>query len=69
MSISQTQGNSGSSMVFSEMTLAYLKPVATAQGTGFAVYNASGEQLAVFKSRDEAFFAARQHDLEPVLVH
>ena len=69
MSISQTHGNSGAPLVFSEMTMAYLKPVATPQGTGFAVYNASGEQLAVFKSRDEAFFAAKQHDLEPVLVH
>jgi len=58
-----------SSMNFSELTFAYLRPVATAQGKGFAVCTANGEQLAVFDTRDAAFFAARQHDLEPVLLH
>lgn len=58
-----------SSMNFSELTFAYLKPVTTQQGKGFAVCTASGEQLAVFNSRDAAFYAARQHDLEPVLLH
>lgn len=56
---------SKSSMNFSELTFAYLRPV----GKGFAVCTASGEQLAVFDSRDAAFFAAKQHDLEPVLLH
>lgn len=58
-----------SSMDFSEMTIAYLKPVTTAQGKGFAVCTATGEQLAVFDTRDAAFFAAKQHDLEPVWLH
>lgn len=58
-----------SSMNFSAATFAYLKQVNTAQGKGFAVYNDSGEQLAVFSSRDAAFFAAKQHDLEPVLLN
>lgn len=58
-----------SSMNFSELTFAYLKPVTTSSGKGFAVCTASGEQLAIFSSRDAAFFAAKQHDLEPVLLH
>ena len=56
-------------MYFSELTFAYLKPVTTKQGQGFAVCTASGEQLAVFDTLDAAFFAAKQHDLEPVLLH
>lgn len=56
-------------MNFSELTFAYLKPVTTSTGKGFAVCTASGEQLAVFNTRDAAFFAAKQHDLEPVLLH
>lgn len=56
-------------MNFSALTFAYLKPVNTTQGKGFAVYTDSGEQLAVFSTRDAAFFAAKQHDLEPVLLN
>ncbi|MDX2073740.1 MAG: DUF1150 family protein [Alphaproteobacteria bacterium] len=58
-----------SSMDFSELTFAYLKPVSTKQGQGFAVCNASGEELAVFQTRDAAYFAAKQHNLEPVLLN
>lgn len=65
MSNAENTTASKSSMNFSELTFAYLRPVET----GVAVYNANGEQLAIFKTRDEAFFAARQHDLEPVLLH
>lgn len=61
--------NPKSSMNFSALTFAYLKQVNTAQGKGFAVYTDSGEQLAVFSTRDAAFFAAKQHDLEPVLLN
>lgn len=50
---------------FSEMTVAYLKPVEK----GFAVCNASGEQLAVFGTREAAFFNAIQHELTPVWLH
>ena len=56
-------------MNFSDSAVAYLKPVSTAQGKGFAIYTADGSQLAVFATREAAFFAARQHDLEPVAVH
>lgn len=58
-----------SSMNFSAQTFAYLKQVNTTSGKGFAVYTDSGEQLAVFSTRDAAFFAAKQHDLEPVLLN
>ncbi len=30
---------------------------------------ADGTQLAVFNPRDAAYFAAKQHDLEPVHIH
>jgi len=58
-----------SSMNFSELTFAYLKNVKTSSGTAVAVFNTNGEKLAEFPNRDAAFFAARQHDLEPVLLH
>ena len=70
-----TPGNSNSAPfaginLFSDLSaLAYVRPVTTDQGTGFAVCAADGTQLAVFSTRDAAYFAARQHDLEPVLTH
>ena len=51
------------------LAMAYLKPVHTTQGVGFAVCTADGSQLAVFPSREAAYFAAKQHDLEPMLLH
>ncbi len=53
----------------SNPAIAYLRPVTTPQGKGFAVCSADGSQLAVFATRDAAFFAAKQHDLEPVNLH
>lgn len=35
----------------------------------FAVHAADGRRVAVVDSRDMAFVAARQHELEPVSVH
>lgn len=58
-----------SSMNFSDLTFAYLKNVKTSSGMVVAVFNTNGEKLAEFPSRDAAFFAAKQHDLEPVLLH
>lgn len=58
-----------SSMNFSALTFAYLKPVNTAQGKGYAVFTDSGEQLAIFDTQDAAYFAAQQHDLKPVLLN
>lgn len=49
--------------------LAYVKPISTARGQGYAVCAADGTQLAVFQDKEVAIFAARQHDLEPVQMH
>ena len=35
----------------------------------FALHAADGRRVAVVDSRDMAFVAARQHELEPVSVH
>lgn len=48
---------------------AYVRPVQTDRGAAYGVYAADGTQLALFNSQDAAFYAARQHDLEPVLIH
>ena len=48
---------------------AYIKSVPSEKGTGFALFAADGTQLAIFPSREAAYFTARQHDLEPVSVH
>ena len=45
--------------------MAYIRQV----DNGYAVYAADGTQLAVFESRDAAFFTARQHNLEPVNIN
>lgn len=49
--------------------MAYVRPVMTDKGNGYGVYSVDGLQLAIFPTRDEAYFAAKQHDLEPVLIH
>lgn len=49
--------------------LAYVRPVITEKGTSYAVYSADGVQLALFSSQEEAWFAAKQHDLQPVHIH
>jgi len=69
MNHSENLPSSKSALDFKHGAVAYLRPVSTAQGAGFAVCNADGNQLAVFATREAAFFAARQHDLEPVLLH
>jgi hypothetical protein len=43
-------------------------PVPAAQKF-FALHSADGRRVAVVDSRDMAFVAARQHELEPVSVH
>jgi hypothetical protein len=48
--------------------LAYIGPVSTEQGKGFGIHAANGNLLAVVASRELAFAAARQHELEPVSV-
>ena len=49
--------------------IAYVKPVITEEGKSYAVHTADGTQLAIFATRDAAYFAAKQHDLDPVLIH
>lgn len=49
--------------------VAYVRPIISDEGTSYAVCTSDGTQLAVFDSRDSAYFAAKQHDLEPVLIH
>ncbi len=49
--------------------VAYVKPMTTDRGTCYAVCSSDGIQLAVFNTRDAAFYAAIQHDLEPTLIH
>lgn len=49
--------------------LAYVRAVDTPAGPAFGLFAADGSQLGVAPTRDVAFAAARQHDLEPVSVH
>jgi hypothetical protein len=54
---------------FESSTVAYVRPVVTENGKTYGVFSADGTQLALFSTQDAAFFAAKQHDLEPVLIH
>lgn len=49
--------------------MAYVKQVVTEKGTAYGVFSGDGTQLALFSTREGAYFAAKQHDLEPVLLH
>ncbi len=51
------------------LPVAYVRPVITEHGKNYAVCTADGTQLALFATQDAAYFAAKQHDLEPVLIH
>lgn len=57
------------SIVLDASPIAYVRPVMTEKGVNYAVCSADGTQLAVFTTQDAAFFSAKQHDLEPVLIH
>ncbi len=46
--------------------LAYIAPVKTEQVEGWGIHAANGNLLGVLESRELAFIAARQNDLEPV---
>ena len=50
-------------------TLAYVRPVETEQGTHYAVCAGDGTQLALFETRESAYFAAKQHDMQPTIIH
>lgn len=49
--------------------LAYVRPVETPQGAGWAIFAANGTPLGSAPARDLAFAAAVQNDLIPVDVH
>lgn len=49
--------------------IAYVKPVQTEQGKTYGVFTSDGLQLALFSTQEAAYFAAKQHDLDPVLIH
>lgn len=56
-------------ILFQPLPIAYVRPVMTDKGKGYAVCTADGTQLALFATEDAAYFAAKQHDLDPVLLH
>lgn len=58
-----------SAIMLDTSPVAYVRPVKTDKGMTYAVCNADGMQLALFATEQAAFFAAKQHDLEPVLLH
>jgi hypothetical protein len=49
--------------------IAYIKPIVVDGQTGFGIYTANGQQVAVMPNRDLAIEAVRQNDLAPLLVH
>ena len=57
------------SILMDTLPVAYVRPVMTENGKNYAVCTADGTQLALFATQDAAYFAAKQHDLEPVLIH
>jgi len=57
------------SIFMEALPVAYVRPVITEHGKHFAVCTADGTQLALFATQDAAYFAAKQHDLDPVLIH
>lgn len=52
-----------------EQQIVYIKPVKRDGMTGFAVHAASGKELAVLGSHEEALVAAFENQLIPALVH
>lgn len=56
-------------MMMETLPVAYVRPVMTENGKNYAVCTADGTQLALFATQDAAYFAAKQHDLDPVLIH
>ncbi len=49
--------------------VAYIKPVPLDDGRAFAIHAADGTRLAVLATREAAVAAARQNDMEPMLLH
>jgi hypothetical protein len=49
--------------------VAYIKPTVVNGVTGFSIHAADGTQIGMAPSRDIAFAAVKQHELEPVSMH
>lgn len=49
--------------------LAYVKRVQLDEAVGWAIHAADGSQMGLAPSREVAFAAVRQHELEPLSVH
>lgn len=49
--------------------LVYIRAVPTSGGTAWGIFAQNGQPMGVVDGRDNAFAAARQHELEPVDVH
>jgi hypothetical protein len=54
---------------FGVQDIAYVRPVTVDGATAFGAYAADGTPLGAMPSRELAFAALKQHDLEPVSVH
>jgi hypothetical protein len=50
-------------------TVAYVKAIVIEGVRAYAIHLADGTQLAIAPSREVAFAAVRQHELEPASVH
>lgn len=49
--------------------IAYIRPVEVEEVMRWGIFAANGTGLGLTATRDQAFAAARQHDLDPVSVH
>lgn len=51
-------------------SIAYLRPAVNNEGKlTYTVCLPDGTELATYENKDAAFYAAKQHDLEPVWIH
>lgn len=69
MNTNEIGAESNKKECFESLPVAYIRPIMTDRGKGYAVCSADGDKLAIFATQDAAFFAAKQHDLDPVLIH
>jgi len=49
--------------------VAYVRGIRTPQGEAIGIFAADGTQMALAATRDLAFAAIRQHDMEPLSLH
>ena len=50
-------------------TMAYIKTEVEGDFTNYVVYAADGTKLAIFESRESAYYNAVRHNLAPVSLH